>query len=315
MSDDKFLEEYELEYIRLENEYKEKTTKKRKSLREQVLEKIVVDEEPTLPPEDKSNKVVVCHFYNEEHLLPWWLKHHQAIFGHGIMIDYHSTDRSREIIKEICPDWEIRTTRNSGFVPKDIDDEVMDIEKGLGDNLWRICLNVPEFLYGDVAKLTKTQDQTQHLLPNYVFVDVEDAAKQPVHLFHDLPLHEQRYWGYFAPDYEVSCDPARYHRSIHNYPVTYPDYGRHYIFKDYKYSFNDLVIFYYAYADLSEQGLARRLQIMNKIPRDYQIGHHTYPKETIINHVRQDHRSKAIDLSKEIEVIIKLNQQCTGQNW
>lgn len=313
MSDEKFLEDFEQEYIRLEAEFQAKTAKKRKSLREQVLARIVA-EEPRLPSEDKSNKVVICHFYNEEHLLPWWLEHHKAIFGHGIMIDYYSTDRSRELIKEICPSWEIRTTKNNGFIPRDIDQEVMDIEHGLDQGLWRICLNVPEFLYGNLGRLSD-KENAQYILPNYVFVDVEDAAKQPVHLFHDQPLHEQRYWGYFAPDHEGSCDPVRYHRSIHNHPIVYPDYGRHYLFKDYEYSFNDLVIFYYAFADLSEPGLARRLQIKKNIPRDFQIGHHMFTKERIIEHVRNDHAKKAIDLSQEIKTIIDFNKRCTGQDW
>lgn len=314
MSDKKFLEAFEREYIRLEKEHQEKTAQKRKSLREQVLEKIKV-EEPKVPPEDSSNKVVICHFYNEEHFLPWWLNHHKAIFGHGIMINYGSTDRSCDLIKEICPTWEIRPTRNQGFIPKDIDREVMDIERGLDKNLWRICLNVPEFLYGNIAKLDRRLEETQYLLANYVFVDVEDAAKQPVHLFHDQPLHEQRYWGYFALDYPGCCDPVRYHRSIHNYPVKYLDYGRHYTFDKHKHSFDDLVIFYYAFADLSEPGLARRLQIKKNIPKEYQIGHHMYEKSRIVDHVRNDHAKKAIDLTSEIQHIIKLNKQCSGQDW
>ena len=90
-------------------------------------------------------KTVISHFYNEEHLLPWWLNHHKQIFDHGIMIDYHSTDRSMEIIREICPDWELRYTRNKYFDSTPIDQEVMDIEKKLEG--WRMCLNTTEFLY------------------------------------------------------------------------------------------------------------------------------------------------------------------------
>jgi hypothetical protein len=58
---------------------------------------------------------IISHFYNEEYLLPWWLEHHKKIAPFGVMIDYHSTDRSVEIIKSICPHWEIRTTRNESF--------------------------------------------------------------------------------------------------------------------------------------------------------------------------------------------------------
>ena len=47
-----------------------------------------------------AQKTVLCHFYNEEWILPFWLKHHREIFDHGIMIDYNSTDRSVEIIRD-----------------------------------------------------------------------------------------------------------------------------------------------------------------------------------------------------------------------
>jgi hypothetical protein len=47
-------------------------------------------------------KTVISHFYNEEYMLPWWLKHHRQYFDHGILIDYGSTDKSLDIIKKIC---------------------------------------------------------------------------------------------------------------------------------------------------------------------------------------------------------------------
>lgn len=66
-------------------------------------------------------KTVLCHFYNEEWLLPWWLNHHKQFFDHGIMINYQSTDRSAEIIKEICPTWDIVQSKNLYFLPEDVD--------------------------------------------------------------------------------------------------------------------------------------------------------------------------------------------------
>ena len=33
---------------------------------------------------------VICHFRNEEVLLPFWLRHHALLFDHGILIDYGS---------------------------------------------------------------------------------------------------------------------------------------------------------------------------------------------------------------------------------
>jgi hypothetical protein len=152
-----------------------------------------------------TRKTVICHFYNEEFLLPWWCKHHKQIFDHGIMIDYRSTDRSVDIIKKICPDWEIVTTKNEFFDSTPIDAEVMEIEKKLEG--WRIALNVTEFLYGNTDHLISKDEMTQFLIGNYVFVDMEDPAKGPTYLLHDYPLHAQRHWG-FDPNTDDGAMPG-----------------------------------------------------------------------------------------------------------
>jgi len=36
--------------------------------------------------------ILFSHIYNEEYLLPFWLKHHKKIFDHGVIIDNFSTD-------------------------------------------------------------------------------------------------------------------------------------------------------------------------------------------------------------------------------
>jgi hypothetical protein len=60
------------------------------------------------------------------------------------MIDWKSTDRSVEIIREICPTWEIRPTKKERFYGEVVDQEVMDIEKTI--SCWKMCLNTTEFL-------------------------------------------------------------------------------------------------------------------------------------------------------------------------
>src|SRR5262249_53188540 len=87
---------------------------------------------------------VLCHFRNEETYLPYWLRHHTRLFDHGILIDYHSTDRSVEIIRTVAPTWEVRATRNEQFHSVSIDLEVMDIEQAISG--WKMCLNVTEFV-------------------------------------------------------------------------------------------------------------------------------------------------------------------------
>ncbi|MEW9106591.1 glycosyltransferase family 2 protein, partial [Paenibacillus sp.] len=50
-------------------------------------------------------RILISHFYNEEYLLPWWLKHHAPLFDHGILINRGSTDRSVDICKQLVPHW------------------------------------------------------------------------------------------------------------------------------------------------------------------------------------------------------------------
>ena len=249
-------------------------------------------------------KTVVSHFYNEEHLLPWWLDHHKKIFDHGILIDYHSTDRSMEIIREICPDWELRYTRNKYFDSVPIDREVMDIERELDG--WHMCLNTTEFLYGNISHLDDRTEPTQYFVGNYVFVDMEDETKGPLSLSHDIPLHEQRYWGYdeFKNTGEFKGGVmGRMNRSLHNYPVAYNG-GRHWGGHDK--SFDDLVIFYYGWADVSDLGLKRKTQI--SIEKGHG-NHHAYTKEQFLDFCRTAHRSISKNLKDIIEGIYSAQQR------
>jgi hypothetical protein len=115
-------------------------------------------------------KTILAHFYNEEYLLPWWLEHHKQIFDHGVMIDYNSTDRSREIIKEICPDWAIIDTVNTNFDPSPLEVENNKIQSIVPG--WRIFLNITEFLVGDVEALCSSTEKHQQInIPVAYFFD------------------------------------------------------------------------------------------------------------------------------------------------
>jgi Glycosyl transferase family 2 len=266
-------------------------------------------------------KTVICHFYNEEFLLPWWLRHHGKMFDHGIMIDYASTDRSCELISRLCPTWEIVPSNNEYFDGVAIDQEVMSYERTLSG--WRITLNVTEFLFGNMNRLhNRRGEMTQHLLTNYVFVDMEDPTKGPTHLLHDIPLHEQRYWGYHDNEnqgerrisdnlFEIANGEGffgkhlRMNRSIHNFPVEYTG-GRH--FPNTDYSFNDLVIFYYGWCDLGPQGLARRLQIKDKIGQDKETIHHL-DNNKLLGVCREEMQPRCQDLRETIGLLSVFDMQ------
>jgi len=265
----------------------------------------------------RAKRTVVAQCYNEEFLLPWWLKHHKHVYDHGIIVDYASTDRTRDIIREICPTWEIVPSRNEHFNGNAVDEEIMDIERGLDG--WRMAMNITEMLYGNLDHLTNTTNPTQYMITNYVFVDMEDPAKCP-ELTYDRPLHEQRYWGFH--DYDTNRDPgiaygpgkgewSRLNRSLHNHPVQYTG-GRHYPRTDY--TFDDLVLFYYGWADIGERGLARKTQIRARI-HDGMTGIHTHERDEYINMYRHHQQPVSTDLRPQIASILAHHHRCTGQEW
>ena len=93
---------------------------------------------------------LLSHFRNEAYLLPWWINHHKEHFDQAILIDYHSTDDSRDIVRDLAPaGWKIITSVNRNFSASLVDQEVMQIEASLTGA--KIVLNTTEFLVGDLS--------------------------------------------------------------------------------------------------------------------------------------------------------------------
>lgn len=241
----------------------------------------------------QMKKTVLSHFYNEEYLLPWWLQHHKQIFDHGIMIDYHSTDRSVEIIKEICPTWEIVTSRNMDFQADNVDYEVMDIERNIKG--WRMCINTPEFLIGDYSILTDAPNQ-QFVVGQTIFIDT-DRTNIPTY---DKPLWEQKNQGFtYKEDFKF-----RRGRSIHNKPVQYPVPGKHYEYQN----TDALCMFYFGWAPLTEEQFKRKLQIQTQIPlhdRQRNWGFHNITnRETLEYKIENELIPKSHSLQEEIDYYV-----------
>jgi hypothetical protein len=219
-------------------------------------------------------KTIISHFYNEEYLLPWWLKHHKKYFDHGIMIDYHSTDNSREIIREICPKWDIITSRNPNFEAKSVDIEVMDIESWIKD--WKIVLNTTEFLVStekDWFNNKVFEEHEQIKIPCHAMVDVEPNNQS---LDYNVPLHKQKDKGI-----NVHVKPkffsVRFARSMHKFKVEY-SWGRHFSSyntqPEFVKKFDDTTtstifnILWYGFSPYNEKLLKRKLQIQKVAPRN-----------------------------------------------
>jgi len=259
-----------------------------------------------------AKKTVLCHFYNEEWLLPSWLKHHREIFDHGIMINYASTDRSVEIIKELCPAWEIVESRNPEFTPSAIDQEVMDYERRLTG--WRVALNVTEFLVGNYEHLNNRAEQARIFAGQWMFVDME-RREEPYYLNHNYPLWHQRWWGYgivndFSKNQPYGSVP-RAPRSIHNYEANYPSVGRH--FPGSAPTYADLAIFYYGYASLEQGSIDRRMQIQNRCPNGGAHTNHLFTLDQLLDRFKKEQQPMSRNLRNEIKPYIDAHEVYLGK--
>ncbi len=174
---------------------------------------------------------LITHIFNEEFLLPYWLKHHVPLFDHGTVIDYVSTDNSLDIVRDLAPDWEIRQSCNKWFVEPDIGEEVMRIERGIEG--WKMVLNITEFLlHADIrgyCKALEAQGSMGIRTTGVIMVDRPSEISQ----FTDEPLVLQKTFGYFESDVMKKMSttlldgPSR-SRLIHRFPDGGYMPGRHY---------------------------------------------------------------------------------------
>jgi hypothetical protein len=248
-------------------------------------------------------KVVISHIKNEEYLLPWWLNHHKNKFDHGVIIDYHSTDKSRDIIKEICPGWEIVTSTQTQFGAAEVDIQVANIEKEILNQhkgAWVIALNVTEFLIGDTSVLDSFENNTALFVPCNHMIDsqtMEGVSANP-----DIPLHEQRTHGILYKTWRHGLDDIHYRgcRVFHNFPIDYC-VGRHYHPNDH---FDKLSILHYAFSPYTPQLIERKLQIQHNIPqsdKDIGWGGHHLCDETELKRRLKHYQSLATDIKDYIK--------------
>jgi hypothetical protein len=141
---------------------------------------------------------LISHFWNEQFLLPYWIRHHLPMFDRAVLIDYGSTDGSREIIEKLAPDWEVICSRNAWFDAAACDREVMEQERRFDG--WKITLNTTEFLLSyDLRLYTKWMQKYRHDVQGVwaydaVLVDHPGQKEDPLT---SEPLFLQKRHGYF----------------------------------------------------------------------------------------------------------------------
>lgn len=249
-------------------------------------------------------KSIISHFYNEEYLLPWWLEHHKKYFDYGLMINYNSTDRSVEIIKDICPDWQIVDSINEQFDALCVDSEVSYYEEQIPG--WKIALNTTEFLFGNYNLLNESDDKIEHYIPSFCFIDDKNQNYPDT----NIPLYKQ-----IANGIDYVDDPMlRKLRCLHNTQLTYP-VGRHFL--NYDQTSENFVIFNYGFAPWNEHIIARKLQIQHRIPisdklRNWGAEHHNYnkglTKENLYDILNETYRPQSKNLSDRMKKYLEYNK-------
>jgi 2-polyprenyl-3-methyl-5-hydroxy-6-metoxy-1,4-benzoquinol methylase len=214
---------------------------------------------PMTISEKKPVITVIAHFYNEEYLLPFWLRHHKDMFDHGILINYNSTDSSVNVIKSIVPNWVIIDSRNEYFDALECDKEVMDIEMSLKG--WKITLNITEFLMTtNLHKFVYKYGKDYNAISIRSLQMIESQKHETCNIINkDESLIIQRTYG--AKDYTRKTRTL--HQDIHgNY-----DFGRHNtrVYPFIEVPMSTMVVLWYGYSPMTPELLNRKLQIKDKM--------------------------------------------------
>lgn len=149
------------------------------------------------------NNILISHFYNEEALLTQWIRHHSPLFNCAVLIDYHSTDKSRDIIRREAPDsWNVVYSSNREFGAMAIDHEVAGYENSFDNNHWRLALTTTEFLFATGLRRKKNAifdnigDAKAIRIPSLTSVDKEESPRNDL----SVALLNQKNLVYFQSE-------------------------------------------------------------------------------------------------------------------
>ena len=233
------------------------------------------------------HNILISHFYNEEALLTQWIRHHAPLFDCAVLIDYNSTDKSRDIIRREAPDsWNVVSSYNREFGAVAIDQEVAGYENSFDNNHWRLALTTTEFLFATGLRHKQNQifnnmsDAKAIRIQSLTSVDREDSPKNDL----STSLLKQKNLVYFQTDdssnsvltkEEESYVNNHYNRFMHCMRDFSNPYfvGRH----DFRHKSvqTNMHIIKYVYGPFPDL-YSRKLQIKTRIPesdKQFNFGH------------------------------------------
>ena len=223
---------------------------------------------PLIFPSPRRPVLLVSHFYNEEVLLPYWIRHHASMFDMAILIDYNSTDKSLEIIRREAPQsWKIVSSRNGQFAAGPVDEEVKDYEK-MFPRAWKIALNTPEFLvhFNLRQMLAETERSSNIKAFRFRSIMMTGNDSMPLQRFASL-LKQRSQYTYLLKSTDEIEGVNVYSRYLHRYPYGQYTTGRHSIGPDTWEWASTGFLTKYQYTPWPEI-MNRKLQIQARIPQD-----------------------------------------------
>jgi hypothetical protein len=258
---------------------------------------------------------VITHFYNEEYLLPWWINHHKKLFDHGIMINHHSTDRSVEICKELCPpNWKIVDSCNYNFDATKCDNEVKEYESSIDG--FKIALTLTEFLLtpyslNELNEYIIKEKKTRCIKTiGILMLDIEPNNFPS----HDISLITQKHHGMIRGYSNRIVDELDhytwvYGRFYHNLSFGNYSPGRHLIHDNYL-DVSNVFTLKYKYSPWNKNLVKRMTQIGEKIPQsdiDRNMGKLHLSSEDDITNDYNHYFTTAYDLKTDPEFLAAYN--------
>ena len=226
------------------------------------------------------NTTLLTHIFNEEYLLPLWLRHHKDMFDNIIIVDYNSTDRSIEICRSICPECIIIKTQNDCFGAELIDREIMAIETQIEGA--KITLNTTEFLFCEIP--IKNMFIANSDPVSYSINCITPYSLKPREITNDCSFFRT------LLNHDVVYHHDRGYRQLHTYPNGRYNVGRH--------NTNNKTIpttiahiVWFGMYPMNENIMKRKLQIQQNIPqidKDCFNGvQHLWSQEKILSVIRE----------------------------
>jgi len=186
------------------------------------------------------------------------------MFDYAVLLDYNSTDDSRETLKDIPPSWHVVSSVNSKFDAIRVDDEVQFWEQKF-PQAWKICLTTTEFLVlPNLREMLSSLDRSIEVIRFPAFAMVGNDS-HPLQRFVSLLKQRSQYAGHdlltdlLTGDHEASRFMHRLN-SVKYLP------GRHGIGPEFSWQWSKLgFIAKYRWTPWPEI-LSRKAQIRSRIP-------------------------------------------------